>query len=75
LYSRVGPFFASSKEPSPPPAASSRSWLKADHPMAYADTFAAATAVAHDATLVTGDPELLIDDAPWRWEDLRAGVP
>lgn len=46
--------------------------LKADHPMAYADAFAAALAVAADATLWTGDPELLVTDAPWRWRDLRA---
>lgn len=45
--------------------------IKADHPMAYADAFAAATAMAHDATLWTGDPELLVDDADWRWRDLR----
>ena len=45
--------------------------IKADHRMAYADAFAAATAVAHRATLLTGDPELLVDDAMWRWEDLR----
>lgn len=45
--------------------------LKADHPMAYADAFAAATAMAHGATLWTGDPELLVVGAPWRWRDLR----
>lgn len=45
--------------------------IKADRAMAYADAFAAATAVAHDATLWTGDPELLVADAPWRWQDLR----
>lgn len=45
--------------------------IKADHPMAYADAFAAATAMAHDATLWTGDPELLVADADWRWRDLR----
>lgn len=45
--------------------------IKADHAMAYADAFAAATAAAHDATLLTGDPELLLVGAPWRWEDLR----
>lgn len=45
--------------------------IKADHPMAYADAFAAATAAAHDATLLTGDPELLLIGATWRWEDLR----
>lgn len=45
--------------------------IKADHPLAYADAFAAALAVASDATLWTGDPELLVDGAPWRWRDLR----
>ena len=45
--------------------------LEADHRMAYADAFAAATAIAHHATLLTGDAELLVDDAPWDWEDLR----
>lgn len=46
--------------------------LKADHRMAYADAFAAATAMAHDAALLTGDPELLGEASPWRFEDLRA---
>jgi predicted nucleic acid-binding protein len=45
--------------------------IKADYPLAYADAFAAATAVAHDGELWTGDPELLIVGAPWRWHDLR----
>ncbi|MGH3666445.1 MAG: PIN domain-containing protein [Egibacteraceae bacterium] len=45
--------------------------LKADHRFAYADAFAAATAIAHDAMLLTGDPELVLDDVPWRVEDLR----
>ena len=45
--------------------------IKADHAMAYADAFAAATAMAHDAILLTGDPELLLDDATWQFEDLR----
>lgn len=45
--------------------------LKAQHRMAYADAFAAATAIAHDAVLLTGDPELLVPGAPWRTEDLR----
>ena len=31
--------------------------LKARYPMSYADTFAAASAIEHKATLVTGDPE------------------
>jgi predicted nucleic acid-binding protein len=46
--------------------------IKAAHPMAYADALAAATAVVHEAQLWTGDPELLVADAPWRWLDLRA---
>jgi len=44
--------------------------IKADHAMAYADAFAAATALAHRATLLTGDPELLLAGAPWAHEDL-----
>ena len=45
--------------------------IKAAHPMSYADAFAAATAAANQATLWTGDPELLVDGAPWTWKDLR----
>lgn len=45
--------------------------IKAAHPLSYADAFAAATALAHGAVLATGDPELLREDAPWDWEDLR----
>lgn len=48
--------------------------IKADHPMAYADAFAAGLAVARDATLWTGDPELLVAGAPWRWRDLRGTI-
>ncbi len=39
--------------------------------MALGDAFAAATAVAHDAPLLTGDPELLDRNGPWQAEDLR----
>lgn len=49
--------------------------IKADHPMAYADAFAAALAEAQRATLWTGDPELLVSGAPWRWRDLRSTHP
>jgi predicted nucleic acid-binding protein len=45
--------------------------IKAEFPMALADAFAAATAIAHDATVLTGDPELLDRSGPWRTEDLR----
>lgn len=44
--------------------------LKADYPMAYAHAFAAALAIVEEATLWTGDPELLVDGALWRWQDL-----
>jgi len=46
--------------------------IKADHPIAYADAFAAALTVASDATLWAGDPELLVDESSWRWRDLRS---
>lgn len=49
--------------------------IKADHLMAYADAFAAALAEAQRATLWTGDPELLVSGAPWRWRDLRSMHP
>lgn len=45
--------------------------IKAVHPMSCADSFAAALTVAVDATLWTGDPELLVAGASWRWRDLR----
>ena len=45
--------------------------IKADQPLAYADAFSAALAVAERAELWTGDPELLIDGARWRWRDVR----
>ena len=45
--------------------------IKASYPMAYADAFAVATALARDATLLTGDPEIRDAGGPWRTEDLR----
>jgi predicted nucleic acid-binding protein len=45
--------------------------IKAEHPIAFADCFAAATATARDATLLTGDPELLERDFGCRTRDLR----
>ena len=45
--------------------------LKAEHPIAFADCFAAATATAHGATLLTGDPELLDRKVGCRTRDLR----
>jgi predicted nucleic acid-binding protein len=46
--------------------------IKARYSMAYADAFAVATATAHRATLLTGDPEILDVKANWSTEDLRA---
>jgi predicted nucleic acid-binding protein len=45
--------------------------VKAGHRMAYADGFAVATALAHGAALLTGDPEILQGDASWPVVDLR----
>jgi predicted nucleic acid-binding protein len=45
--------------------------IKAGHSMAYADAFAIATAIAHGATLLTGDPEILEGHSGWPTEDLR----
>jgi predicted nucleic acid-binding protein len=45
--------------------------IKAVHPMACADAFAVATARAHGATLLTGDPEILDIGTDWDLEDLR----
>ena len=39
--------------------------IKSEHRMAYADSFAAATAVRQKAPLWTGDPELLVPGAAW----------
>jgi predicted nucleic acid-binding protein len=46
--------------------------IKAQHAIAFADCFAAATASAHDARLLTGDPELLERDIGCAVRDLRA---
>jgi ribonuclease VapC len=47
--------------------------IKADHPLAYADAFGAALAVALDGVLWTGDPELLVRGSSWKWRDVRGG--
>jgi predicted nucleic acid-binding protein len=44
--------------------------IKAEHPLAYADAFALATAVAHDAVLLTGEPEITRRKIGCRVEDL-----
>jgi len=45
--------------------------IKATHALAYADAFAIATAMAYDASLLTGDPEILEGDSSWNVVDLR----
>jgi predicted nucleic acid-binding protein len=45
--------------------------IKATHPLAYGDAFAIATAAAHDAVLLTGDPEMTERSVGCRVEDLR----
>lgn len=40
--------------------------LKAQHASACADAFASATAIAHQVVPLTGDPELLLPEVPWR---------
>jgi predicted nucleic acid-binding protein len=44
--------------------------IKAAHPLAYADAFAVATAAAHGAVLLTGDPELTSGPVGCRVENL-----
>ena len=44
--------------------------IKAQHPLAYADAFAVATAAAHGAVLLTGDPEITGRVVGCRVEDL-----
>lgn len=46
--------------------------VKADHPMAFADAFAVATAQALDVPLWTGDPEIIEAGLDVAVEDLRS---
>jgi predicted nucleic acid-binding protein len=46
--------------------------LKAGYAITYADAFAVATAIAHGATLLTGDPEILGGAPSWPVADLRS---
>lgn len=48
--------------------------IKADYSMAYADAFGAALSITQDATLWTGDAELLVKGSPWYWRDLRSSA-
>lgn len=42
------------------------------HPMSFADASACATASSNDASLLTGDPEIIGTSDGWQVEDLRA---
>jgi predicted nucleic acid-binding protein len=44
--------------------------IKAAHPLAYGDAFAIATAAAHKAVLLTGDPEITERSVGCKVEDL-----
>jgi predicted nucleic acid-binding protein len=44
--------------------------LKAAHAISFADCFAVATAIAYDAVLLTGDPDILAGDPSWPVESL-----
>ena len=46
--------------------------IKCAYHMSLGDTFAAATAMVHEAPLWTGDAELLCEDRTWQVSDLRA---
>ncbi len=48
--------------------------IKADNRMSFAHAFTAALTTTHDATLWTGDPELLVEGSPWHWRDLRSSA-
>ena len=45
--------------------------IKAVHPLAYGDAFAIATATAHKAVLLTGDPEITERSVGCKVEDLQ----
>ncbi|MGH2772873.1 MAG: type II toxin-antitoxin system VapC family toxin [Actinomycetota bacterium] len=45
--------------------------IKAAYPVAYADAFAVATAIARNTVLLTGDDEILTADTNWPTQDVR----
>jgi predicted nucleic acid-binding protein len=58
-------------DPATPERVLAAARVKARHPLAYGDAFAVATAAAHQAILLTGDPELTERPVGCRVEDLR----
>ena len=49
----------------------SASQVKAAHKMALGDAFCIATALAHNAKILTGDPEIINAKGNWKVQDLR----
>jgi predicted nucleic acid-binding protein len=49
----------------------SASRIKAAHRMALGDAFCVATALAHNAKILTGDPEIINAKGHWKVQDLR----
>ena len=49
----------------------SASKIKATHKMALGDAFCVATALAHNAKILTGDPEIINAKGNWKVQDLR----
>ncbi len=58
-------------DPATPERVLAAARIKALHPLAYGDAFAIATATAHRAVLLTGDPEIADRAVGCRVEDLR----
>lgn len=58
-------------DPASPERVLAAARIKAVHPLAYGDAFAIATAAAHKAILLTGDPEITDRSVGCRVEDLR----
>ena len=49
----------------------SASKIKATYKMALGDAFCVATALAHNAKILTGDPEIINAKGNWKVQDLR----
>jgi predicted nucleic acid-binding protein len=60
-----------SLDPATPERVLAAARIKAAHPLAYGDAFAIATAAAHKAVLLTGDPEIADRSVGCKVEDLR----
>ena len=58
-------------DPTTPDRVLAAARIKALHPLAYGDAFAIATAIAHQAVLLTGDPEITERSVGCKVEDLR----